>query len=384
MKQNPGQSNSDSLASVILGPVLLLGVALTTVNLLSTYKGIHQQKQATIWSVIQLDREIGSTLFDAQQHINGHKSTELLRQSYRALRDRFPATVSSLKQDDIFQQVSGLSDSIYTAFSHVEAVEQLIVDSATIDTDWLNQWVNQLNEMKAQINKQVLDSVASMESEYSDRAFSTILKNASMLLIMIFIFILYLVNLLIELRKERKRNLYMLAHDTLTGLHSRAYIMNTLQSRCDNKTPFALLMFDLNKFKTINDTFGHHAGDQLLIHLAEKFKQTLSKSGIVGRMGGDEFIWIAESDNPALIQQQYALFLDELKSPCVINHKQLYIHISTGGGIAADYDFHIKQLLERVDEAMYQAKSLQIKEIFWENTKTGLVQCKGQLTADAF
>ncbi|CAA6812428.1 MAG: Unknown protein, partial [uncultured Thiotrichaceae bacterium] len=312
MKQHPMQSKSNGWLSVILGPVLLLGVALATANLLSTYKGIHQQKQATIWSIIQLDRKIGGTLFDAQQHISGHQSAEFLRQSYQVLWNRFPVTVSSLQQDTIFKQVSGLSHSINTTLSHVESAEWLIIDSATIDTTRLNQWVNQLYGMKAQINEQVLDSVASMESEYSARAFSTILKNASILLILIFAFILYLINLLIELRKERKRNLYMLAHDTLTGLYSRAYIMTTLQSRCDNKTPFALLMLDLNKFKAINDTFGHHAGDQLLLHLADKFKQTLNKSGIVGRMGGDEFIWITESDNPEIIQQQYALFLDEL------------------------------------------------------------------------
>jgi len=61
------------------------------------------------------------------------------------------------------------------------------------------------------------------------------------------------------------------------------------------------------------------------------------------------------------------LFLEELKDPCIINDKRLYIHISAGGGVAADYDFHTTQLLERVDEVMYQAKPLQTKEIFWEN-----------------
>nr|CAA6822509.1 MAG: Unknown protein [uncultured Thiotrichaceae bacterium] len=368
MKKYPLQSNSSSLTSVALGLVLVLGVALATANLLSTYKGIHQQKQATIWNIIQLDREIGDTLFDAQQYISGHQNPEVLRERYEALRIRFPATISGIKKDEIFQQVRGLSDSIHTASNHVKSAENMMISSSTIDTTSLNQWARQLNEMKKQINEQVLDNIASTDSEYSDRAFNTILKTASFLLILLFAFILYLVNLLIELRKERNHNLYTLAHDTLTGLHSRNYVMTTLQSRCDKKKPFAVVMFDLNKFKVINDTFGHHVGDQLLIHLAETFKQTLSKFGTIGRMGGDEFLWITESDNPQIIQQQYTLFLNKLKGPCVINQKRLYIYVSAGGVIAADHEYHTTKLLEHSDEAMYQAKTLKIKDIFWENT----------------
>ena len=351
----------------ILGPILVLGIGLATANMLSTYKGIHHQKQATLWELVQLDREIGKTLFEAQQHIHDHQSKELLRQSYGVLLSRFPATISSIEQDKIFQQVRGLSDSIYATFSHVKSVEPLILESATIETVQLRQWVDQLNVMNQQINEQVLDNVTSTQREYSNKAAGTIIKTAAILLFLIFTFILYLGFLLIALRRERKRNLYMLAHDPLTGLSSRQCVMTSLQSRCNNKTPFAILMFDLNKFKAVNDTFGHHAGDQLLIHLADKFKRTLGKFGIVGRLGGDEFVWLAESDNPELIQQQYELFLKELNDPCIINHKRLYIHISTGGGVASDYGYHTTQLLERVDEAMYQAKSLQIKEIFWEN-----------------
>ena len=351
----------------ILGPVLIIAIALATANMMSTYKNIHKQKQATLWNLVQQDRNVGDTLFKAQQYLDDQQGNQVLRQNYEALLDQFPETIDSIEKDKTFQKVSGLSASVYATFEHVKSAKQMILESATIEKASLSQWVDRLNQMNIQLNEQVLDNVASTEREYSSKAFGTIIISAIILLALIFAFILYLGFLLVALRRERKRNLYMLAHDPLTGLSSRQCVMTTLQSRCKNKTPFALLMFDLNKFKAVNDTFGHHAGDQLLIHLADKFKQTLNNFGIVGRLGGDEFVWLAESDDPEVIQKQYALFLNELKDPCIINHKRLYIHISSGGGIAADYEYHSTQLLERVDEAMYQAKSLQIKEIFWEN-----------------
>jgi diguanylate cyclase (GGDEF)-like protein len=351
----------------ILGPVLIIAIALATANMMSTYKNIHKQKQATLWNLVQQDRNVGDTLFEAQQYLDDQQGNQVLRQNYEALLDQFPETIDSIEKDKTFQKVSGLSASVYATFEHVKSAKQMILESATIEKASLSQWVDRLNQMNIQLNEQVLDNVASTEREYSSKAFGTIIISAIILLALIFAFILYLGFLLVALRRERKRNLYMLAHDPLTGLSSRQCVMTTLQSRCKNKTPFALLMFDLNKFKAVNDTFGHHAGDQLLIHLADKFKQTLNNFGIVGRLGGDEFVWLAESDDPEVIQKQYALFLNELKDPCIINHKRLYIHISSGGGIAADYEYHSTQLLERVDEAMYQAKSLQIKEIFWEN-----------------
>ena len=359
--------NSGYQLSVILGPILVLLIALATVNMLSTYKGIHKQKAATLWNVVQLDRAIANTLFSSQQFINGELDSERLRVSYQTLKERFPDTFSSLVKDKIVQQVSGLSDPVYSILAHVESADKVILISKTIDKSQLNEWSNKLSTLKKQLDEQVLDTVASTTGAYSEKAFKTIIKTAAILLTLIFTFMIYLGYLLFALSRERKRNLYMLAHDPLTGLSSRECIMTSLQSRCNNEIPFALLLFDLNKFKVVNDTFGHHAGDQLLIHLAGKFKETLGKFGIVGRLGGDEFVWLSESDNPDIIDQQYALFLKALKDPCLIRNKRLFIEMSTGGGIAKDYDFQSTQLLERVDEAMYQAKAMQLREIYWES-----------------
>ncbi len=360
-------SESNGLVTILLGPILIICIALATANLMSTYKRIHHQKQESIWSFIQLDKEMGNTLFEAQQYVNGYLDEKPFRRSYEVLWSRFPVTISSMQRDEIFSQIGGLTKLISNAFDHVKSAEALVLENNTINKVELNNWVNQLNGMAKVINQQLLQNIASSNSEYSHKTANKIITAAVILLTLIAGFVLYLGFLLFTLGTERKRNLHMLAHDTLTGLYSRDKIMKQIDAYCKNETPFVLLSFDLNKFKAVNDTFGHHAGDQLLIHLADKFKQSLSKFGMVGRIGGDEFLWLAQSDDPRIVTQQYALFLDELKDPCMINEKPIQLDISSGGGLAADSDFHMTRLLERVDLAMYEAKSRQQKEIFWES-----------------
>ena len=360
-------NESNGLVTILLGPILIICIALATANLMSTYKRIHHQKQESIWSFIQLDKEMGNTLFEAQQYVNGYLDEKPFRRSYEVLWSRFPVTISSMQRDEIFSQIGGLTKLISNAFDHVKSAEALVLENNTINKVELNNWVNQLNGMAKVINQQLLQNIASSNSEYSHKTANKIITAAVILLTLIAGFVLYLGFLLFTLGTERKRNLHMLAHDSLTGLYSRDKIMKQIDAYCKNETPFVLLSFDLNKFKAVNDTFGHHAGDQLLIHLADKFKQSLSKFGMVGRIGGDEFLWLAQSDDPRIVTQQYALFLDELKDPCMINEKPIHLDISSGGGLAADSDFHMTRLLERVDLAMYEAKSRQQKEIFWES-----------------
>ena len=352
---------------LLLGPIFVLCIGLATTNLLQTYKKIHHQKQESMWSIIQLDKEMSNTLFDAQQYNNGYLDEKPLRSSYEVLWSRFPITINSLRKDEILREIGGLTVLVSDAFNHIKSAEALILKSRKINKVKLNHWVNKLNDMEQSINQQLLHNIAASNSEYSSRTANKIIGTAAILMVLIAAFVLYLGFLLLALRKERSQNLYMLAHDTLTGLQSRHCIMQSIKESCDNKTPFALLSFDLNKFKAVNDTFGHHIGDQLLIYLADKFKKTLGKFGRVGRIGGDEFLWQVDTDDIHYIQEKYALFLLALQEPCLINGKRLQLKLSCGGGLAADYDYHPTQLLERIDEAMYQAKAQQINDIFWDN-----------------
>ena len=145
---------------MILGPILIICITLATANLMSTYKRIHHQKQESIWSFIQLDKEMGNTLFEAQQYVNGYLDEKPLRRSYEVLWSRFPVTMSSMQRDEIFSQIGGLTKLINNAFVHVKSAESLVLENNTINKVELNQWVNQLNGMAKEINQQLLQNIA--------------------------------------------------------------------------------------------------------------------------------------------------------------------------------------------------------------------------------
>ena len=101
-----------------------------------------------------------------------------------------------------------------------------------------------------------------------------------------------------ERKRTEEKIQYLATHDALTGLPNRlmfSQLLNhAIQSAQRHKRQFAVLFIDLDRFKIINDTMGHEAGDQLLQEIATRLKQTLRAVDVVGRLGGDEFVILIE------------------------------------------------------------------------------------------
>ena len=81
-------------------------------------------------------------------------------------------------------------------------------------------------------------------------------------------------------------------HDSLTGLIARPYILRFIHSLIDSKAPFVMGMVDLDNFKSINDNYGHRTGDKMLASVAEDLRAFVGEDGVVGRFGGDEFLFV--------------------------------------------------------------------------------------------
>ena len=150
-------------------------------------------------------------------------------------------------------------------------------------------------------------------------------------------------------------------HDSMTGLHNRAAFEDRLNatyrycSETNNK--FAVMLLDLNKFKRVNDTLGHHIGDALLIEVAKRLKTGLRDSDFVARLGGDEFAVIPA---PPLSVEH----VQQIASKIVTSVEQikelegLAIETGTSIGIAyyPDHSEVASELVRIADEAMYLAK----------------------------
>lgn len=153
-------------------------------------------------------------------------------------------------------------------------------------------------------------------------------------------------------------------HDSLTGLPNRKLLMRRIEKCLDHvienpEAQFAILFIDLDRFKIINDSLGHAAGDKLLIACTERLEECIPDNTTVARLGGDEFTVLLEQINDVNDATVVAeKILREFAIPFALNNRNLSIAISIGIAIGnADY-IQETDLLRDADTAMYRAKEL--------------------------
>ena len=162
--------------------------------------------------------------------------------------------------------------------------------------------------------------------------------------------------------KEKEKVEHMAYHDSLTSLPNRANIENYLENRLKvagrQNTKIAVLFIDLDRFKNINDTLGHDVGDELLIEVALRLKQTLRKSDMLSRFGGDEFAVVIDGmDNNYSAAYICQKILNLFLSPIQTQRHQLNITLSIGISIFPDDAKDSTTLFKYADIAMYKAKN---------------------------
>ena len=163
-------------------------------------------------------------------------------------------------------------------------------------------------------------------------------------------------------RKQMEDTIREMAYyDSLTGLPNRNLLNDrlavALANASRNNHKVAILFLDLDHFKTINDSLGHEAGDQLLQQVSLRIKEVLRKQDTIARMGGDEFIilipGLTDTDHTARLAEK---ILDAVTPVLKIGDNELYIGCSIGISIFPDDGMEIKTLLKNSDLAMYRAK----------------------------
>lgn len=154
----------------------------------------------------------------------------------------------------------------------------------------------------------------------------------------------------------RHRLSYEAYHDTLTGLGNLALARRIFAEQCYGPTraPVTLLLADLDGFKTINDTFGHAFGDDVLVAVARRLRLSVTDEDQVARIGGDEFVVILDSDNDALATANQ--ILESVRRPFLV--QGITVNISSSIGVARSIDaVDSVELLRNADLAMYAAKA---------------------------
>lgn len=166
-----------------------------------------------------------------------------------------------------------------------------------------------------------------------------------------------------RLRANYEQSLSMALTDSLTGVFNRRYVSahlpRLLERAVDSNKPVSVLMFDIDHFKVVNDTYGHDVGDEVLKEVANRASRNLRTFDLVARMGGEEFLVIlpdTDGDAAALVAERLRERIGD--QPFKVSHPvgALPVTVSIGftnGGGAGDT---AESLIKRADDALYQAK----------------------------
>lgn len=149
-------------------------------------------------------------------------------------------------------------------------------------------------------------------------------------------------------------------HDGLTGLPNRTLLYDRLsqaiRTAIRDKTPLALMIIDLDRFKEVNDTLGHRVGDLLLQQVAERLRDGLREPDTVARTGGDEFAVLLPGADRAGATLVARKLIHEMEQPCLIEEESIPVEGSLGIAIHPEHGTDAETLMRHADVAMYEAK----------------------------
>ena len=164
-----------------------------------------------------------------------------------------------------------------------------------------------------------------------------------------------------ELQRMAEEFRHRAFHDSLTGVYNRAYLADYFEKavahaqRFDNH--FAVLLLDVDNFKTINDTLGHDVGDELLQYVVRQLRKSLRRDDLIVRIGGDEFVMLLENIEhinhvPCLAD----LIVDTVRQETFVGEQRIEVTVSIGGSVYPQHGSDMTSLKRTADIAMYKAK----------------------------
>jgi diguanylate cyclase (GGDEF)-like protein/PAS domain S-box-containing protein len=176
-------------------------------------------------------------------------------------------------------------------------------------------------------------------------------------------YIIVVIDDVTERKSSEQRIVFMAHHDALTGLANRVTVVQRIeeaaarQRRCGDS--FSVLMLDLDRFKYVNDTLGHPAGDALLREVATRLNEFLRETDVLARLGGDEFAIIqgSEANQREAASALAGRILDLFAKPFIIEGNEVNIGTSIGVALAPEHATDADNLLKMADMALYRTKT---------------------------
>jgi diguanylate cyclase (GGDEF)-like protein len=164
-----------------------------------------------------------------------------------------------------------------------------------------------------------------------------------------------------DLKETEEKAHFLALHDVLTGLLNRTYVQREFQTLLDaakeRKEHIGLLFIDIDRFKNINDSLGHAAGDELLIESARRLRSAIRETDIVSRIGGDEFlVLLKDASHEPNLDEVAERIRAELSKPVLVGNCELQVTPSIGISVFPEDGPDMETLMKSADLALYEAK----------------------------
>lgn len=239
------------------------------------------------------------------------------------------------------EEVLGKTPSILSSGVHDKEFYKNMRESLTLNSTWKGEIWNK--KKNGEIYPEWLSIAKAVNPKYNEEFYIAIFTDITMI-------------------KESDKKLYFYAnHDVLTKLPNRVqfetHLKKTIESCKRNQNKIALFFIDLDKFKDVNDTYGHSIGDEMLKTIAKRLEQSIRKEDFIARLGGDEFVLIIKDvkNNEDMIKLANKIN-ENIKEAIVIEDKVFFMSLSIGISIFPDDGKDSEDLIKHADAAMYEVK----------------------------
>ena len=296
---------------------------------------LKKESQDSGYSNIQVDRLLGEILFKIGQVFFDTDVNILYIE--RDLKSLYLHRTVNEKLDYFYRHATQF-------LSDVTLINRIVKENKALNLDEI------ITKMDIALEKEFQDN----HSKEHAIAYVFFLFSIVML---IWLFITYIKGL-----KNQKEVLYLAYHDTLTGLPNRAHFERTISqhinARATASRAFSIVFIDLDRFKIINDTLGHHIGDEMLMILSKRIARVIGEDDLLARIGGDEFVTILETNDKDTVDVTVAHISSVIRDTIHIGEYSLNTTASIGIARYPEDGLDKHTLLKHADSAMYHAKDI--------------------------
>ncbi|MDV5169475.1 GGDEF domain-containing protein [Photobacterium rosenbergii] len=346
-----GNSRRITSLLIYITPLLIISVLVAVTALKRNSDIIANSQNEAAWYVLQLQKEYAEFHLQLHRYAVGTSDHNDMMLQYEILWSRFKTILTNTHISHIYH-FDGAYHQISKQFSYIQSIEPQLLALKPGDP-------NSLLVRQVKDNYEDLTIFLSYKFRLSSGDLLKKVKATQAMEILIY-FLLCAITLLGSillwaLWRESSAMRKLAMSDTLTGIHSRLWLNQHLKEQVKNKQPFRFYLVDLDGFKAINDTLGHHAGDELLKTVAARLAALSGEHYHVARMGGDEFAVIESLAVQHEINISQKL-LNSFQQPVILNGKNYPISASIGSSEYPLNASNVSEVLQQADFAMYEVK----------------------------